>query len=180
MDRCCTSLSVCSPPSSLSPAVLLPSLPVGSLYPSIHISPSLYFHPSLLVWPTAPFRFAQGKECCVCVAWQHARSHRPPTSTTSHPSLFSLFPPSSLACSSFPYHRFCFSSLPPSVDPSPPTSFCPRHSLHLLLITPLHLFHSLPPFILRLSPSLPPSSLPRLGSGAVNRCCLLLIWVRSD
>lgn len=50
------------------------------------------------------------------------------------------------------------------------------HCVHLFLITPPPSLSLLPPFI----PLLAPPSSPRLGSGAVNRCCLLLIWVRSD
>lgn len=73
---------------------------------------------------------------------------------------------------------FLFSILPsshPSLSTwgrslsSPPTCSC---------FLPVHLSSSPPPFTPRPRPR--PSPAPRLGSGAANRCCLLLIWVLSD
>lgn len=82
-----------------------------------------------------------------------------PSSPSSH--LWSAFRSSFTFPSSFP---LCF-PLSPSLSPPAPN--------HSPSISCSHSFPSSP-----LPPSL--SSPPQLGSGAVNRCCLLLIWVRSD
>ena len=173
-DRCCT-----SPPALLllSPAVPLSLSPCGIAL-SIHSPlplPSLCFHPSLLVWPTAPFRFAQGERVpCVCCLAACPLSSSPSFSPTSSFPLLSLFPLSSFAFHPCPI--LYSSSLPPLLHPSPRTSLCPRHSLHLLLITPppsLSLCASIhTSFSVFLSP-LPPHLPPPLPS-------LLLGWAQEQ
>lgn len=150
------------PPPHIPSLSSCPSLSLSLWDPPIHLFtfslPSLCFHPSLLTWPTAPFCFAQGKEprVCVCLAACPLLSFSPSCSPTPSFPLLPLFSLSSLAFLSLS----SFYSLPPS----PPTFLCPlSHSPPASNHSPLHLFHSLPPFILR-SPSLPPS-LPRLFPG---------------
>lgn len=180
--------SVCHPTPHLFPSLCLP---VGSILSPLPL-PSLCFSPSFLVWPIAPFRFAQGKECRVCIAWQYARSHHflPIPSFAFYAILPSYLSLLSLIPCFLPLSYLCLnsSSPPRSLHLSPSTSLCPHHSFHLLLITnppslslPAFIHTSLCVFLSSILPLLPPpSSFPRLGSGAVNRCCLLLIWVRSD
>lgn len=162
MDHCCISLSArLLPPIPISPAVLLSScsFPVGSLYPSIHLSPPFPLfspHPSCLAHCPFPLRSGE-RVLCVCVI------PLPPPFLLPHPSPFSLFPPLSFLSL---HPRPTLASVSPlchlSLHHSPPTSFCLPHSLHLLIITrPSISFTPGPPFILTvtLSPSLsPPSS----------------------
>lgn len=104
IDRCCTSVHPPSP-APIPPLSSRPSLSLSLWDPSIHLFtsslPSLCFHPSLLAWPTAPFRFAQGKEPRVCcLAACPLLSFPPPPFLLPHPSLLFLFSPShSLLCS---------------------------------------------------------------------------------
>lgn len=104
IDRCCTSVHPPSP-APIPPLSSRPSLSLSLWDPSIHLFtsslPSLCFHPSLLAWPTAPFRFAQGKEPRVCcLAACPLLSFPPSPFLLPHPSLLFLFSPShSLLCS---------------------------------------------------------------------------------
>lgn len=179
--------SACHPTPHLFP------LSVSLWDPSIHLSPSLpSVFPLLPCLAHCPFplRSRERVPCVYCLA------ACPLSSFSPYPLRFFIPPYPHLSCLSlipcflsFPYLCLYFSSLPPSPHLSPSTSLCPHHSFHLLLITsPQSLslaafIHTLLSVFLSpiLPPSLPPpSSFPRLGSGAVNRCCLLLIWVRLD
>ena len=157
-DRCCT-----SPPALLlSPAVpLSPSLSPCGIALSIRSPlslPSLCFHPSLLVWPTAPFRFAQGERVpCVCCLAVCPLSSSPSFSPTSSFPLLSLFPPLIPCFPPLPYPLFLLSAtsppsfslyLPLSPSLSPPAS---NHSPSISFTLCLHSY-----FILRLS-------LPQIG-----------------
>lgn len=155
IDRCCTSVHPPSP-APIPPLSSRPSLSLSLWDPSIHLFtsslPSLCFHPSLLAWPTAPFRFAQGKEPRVCcLAACPLLSFPPPLLFSylilpSSSSFLPLIPCFALSSPLFLVLATFSSYLPLSPSLSPPAS---NHS-------PLHLFHSLPPFILR-SPSFSPS-----------------------
>lgn len=72
MDRCCTSLSACllppNPSFSSRPSLFLP---VGSLYPSIHLSPPFPLfspHPPCLAHCPFPFRSGERVPCVCCLA----------------------------------------------------------------------------------------------------------------
>lgn len=154
--------------SSLQPSSCIP-LPMGSLHPSIHLFPPIpLFSPppsSLGLLPLSAL--LRGKEPCVCcLAACRLLSTNPPL------LFFYLKLPSS---SSFflPLIPRCTSSSPPFLSSATFSSYLllspslsPPASNH----SPLHLFHSRPPFILHspsFSPSLPlplpPSSLPPAG-----------------
>lgn len=155
--------SVCHPTPHLFPSLCLP---VGSILSPLPL-PSLCFSPSFLVWPIAPFRFAQGKECRVCIAWQYARSHHflPIPSFAFYAILPSYLSLLSLIPCFLPLSYLCLnsSSPPRSLHLSPSTSLCPHHSFHLLLITnppslslPAFIHTSLCVFLSSILPLLPP------------------------
>lgn len=161
------------PPSYPPPPPPSPSrdTSIGSFTSLQLYLPIPLFSSSLLVWPTAPFCFAQGGKRVSCVCCRVCCRVCVCVLPGSVPALISLLV----------HYYFILSSplLDPLLPPYLPSTLCSCHSLHLLLITPPPSF-SLAISIhisLSLSPLLPP---PLLGSGAVNRCCLLLIWVRSD
>lgn len=164
MDR--PYFSVCSlPPVPLSLTIPLSlSYPVGSISPSIHLSPP--FHVFFTLPPSlahCPFPLCSGERvpCLLpgslpALFVSPAVPSFPPISPFPFLYLFSL---SSLAFHPF----FYFSSLPISLHRSPLTSLCPRHSLHLFLITPPPSL-SVPAsihasFFISLSLSFPPPSL---------------------
>lgn len=185
-DRCCAP----SPPHRrplLSPAVLLHLSPHGippSINSPLSSRPSVFTPPSSLgLLPLSAL--LRGKEPCVCcLAACRLLSSNPPLlfsylKLPSSSSFFlSLIPRCTSSSPPFLSSATFSSYLPLSPSLSPPAS---NHSpLHLFFTPGLHSYSalhlSLPPFLPRSLPHL----FPRLGSGAVNRCCLLLIWVRSD
>lgn len=172
--------TACPPPLSSSPSLSLSPCGIALSIHSPLPLPSLCFHPSLLVWPTAPFRFAQGERVpCVCCLAACPLSSSPSFSPTSSFPLLSLFPLSSLAFHPCPI--LYSSSPPPLLHPSPRTSLCPRHSLHLLLITPppsLSLCASIhTSFSVFLSPPPPPHLPPSLPTSLPS---LLLGWAQEQ
>lgn len=157
INRCCSPVYL--PPSLHSRAILLYLSPCGiplSIYSPLPSPPSVFAPPSSL-GPLPLSALLRGRSP-VCVAWQPARSCccPPPFSYLILPSSSSflpLIPCSALSAPLFLFPATFSSYVPLSPSLSPPAS---NHS-------PLHLFHSLPPFILRalsFSPSLPPSFPP--------------------
>lgn len=145
------------------PTPLLTRIPTG-MWPSVSsVPPSLL--PRLAYCPCL-------KGCCspacVCAAWQFAGSYRQSPSIPPQP--FLLLPPPKIS------FVLVLLLLPPFVTAALHHLLSNHPPIHILLS--IFLFLSLPACLPPPPPS--PSPPPRLGSGAGNRCCLLLIWVRSD